>query len=74
MFPLKGLISISFSVKYVSHVSLQVPLSSYVYQQHVLAKLRCGFLAGLGVFFFGAKYKLYVPLIYFISLELAHVS
>ena len=50
-FPLKGLISISFSVKYVSHVSLQVPLSSYVYQQHVLAKLRCGFLAGLGVFF-----------------------
>lgn len=25
-------------------------------------------------FFFGAKYKLYVPLMYFISLEVAHVS
>lgn len=73
MFPQIGLISISFPVKYVSHISLQVPLSGYVYQQPVLAKLRCGFLAGF-CFFLGAKYKLYIPLMYFISLELAHVS
>lgn len=73
MLPLIGLIILAFLSKYASHISLQVPLSSYVHQQPALAKLRCGFLVGF-CFFLGAKYKLYVPLMYFISLELAHVS